>query len=568
MKTKNKGFDFIKQTITFASVALLVTACGGGSEGGEAETSNSTATFLVTGYDVAKLEKSESLDISVEVVDDLGAVIDTSFTVTSNETCADVTTHAGAITVTSYANKVPCKEDITIVAGEHTKNITLNVYDPDSMDIGGGLLIRYVNEYEPIWTMANSHRVRFWKPIVKDGYHALGSLARGSAAHADVDADLAVTKNVPMIVVKDISEAQDLLQAPDHYEQIWYHRMLDLFTGNWTFRAVFRPVCNPGYGSLGTVATYSPQITVAQPAPNAAICVKNEYLIKGSAKEDANPGKLLYTDADSGDSGFPYGNVELRLAGPTTIKDLKTAPLWPGTVVACEVSAGSPACGTVNEYNFLAIPLTVIETIDKRNKRPRLTSPHNYEITGPRFHSSMRLPFTLIPSQDRDCADADVCTEAADQVANNVTYNSFHYIGREEVYVHQDKLSLDNYTGSLERETDTLTQQVTDIKTQIETMTKTTSMKVSASGGLSLGSLSLGASVDITNTLAVESTLENSNALETGITINPYPVPAKTFFEVLTIDNRFFTARETQTGVTHLISDWYSGDRMILEYSQ
>ena len=459
------------------------------------------------------------------------------------------------ITVVATSN-IQCSEDIIITAGELEKTITLNVYDPESIDIGKGLLIKYVNEYENIVAALDTHGIHYWKPVLSktgdadynaryEGYRALGSLARGSipgaGGGADWNDDLAGLKNIPMIVVKDTNDSEVLLEEPDSYTIIWQGINCANFgiPGCFQPAVIWNPVCPTGYGAMGSVSTSSS----TQPPAGSATCVKNEFLIRA----EFAGGRLIYTDAGSGngrDLQVYNGGIASTNLSPETVPVPQTGklPLWPGTMHACW-SNGIACADPFYAYNLLAIPTPVIERIDQtQTTNPQLAGFSDYLPPGPLFTTEIRVPFTLVPEEDPNCGDTvNICTGAKARVAFNATQSPFYYLGRETQWQHIGESDNRGFPET----TLTVTYEDTNVAIDTQSFTEETSTTVTYGGGVDFKGISASYEVVLNNKFIFT---ESSSSIFSSSQSIEYPliVPADSYAELLAKKNTFYRRNDIE----------------------
>ncbi len=386
---------------------LLLLACGGG--GGDNAAPSGGA--IHTEWNLRSIAAGETATIRADAVDANGNPV--AFTGSADGRCATVAVADGVITVT--AGSETCEQRIVLTSSTGvTKEVIVQVLDPMAMDIGDGLLVRYLNDYAFKWDSygsGGSQRISYWHPTeIGDGWYALGSIVRLTWGNVSPSV-------VPMVAVKD-SRGLGLLAAPSSYVKVYD----DHDSGATLFGSMWNPVCPAGFKALGTVTNGGNSgAGWAPPSLDAIRCVKEGYTIPG------NIGARFYTDEGTGAHWFGSAwTIDPPLYTPDGY-----AALHAGTFLGCGAEGDSsgwqiqscyPHAGIVN---LLLVPMPLTESSDSRGLEPRLTGYAPLDASWPRFSSSVRVPYTLVPNQR---SNTELQTEW------NVHNSPFFTLQREEVY--------------------------------------------------------------------------------------------------------------------------------------
>jgi hypothetical protein len=484
---------------TLVVVAAALSACGGDGGGGGGTPAGPGE--IRPEKNVASLEPGTQAVIEVTAVDGRGNPV--PFTARSSGLCASVS--AGASSITVAAGTSLCSETVTIEAGTNlSKAITINVVDPATMDIGEGLLIKYVDQYTWRWNDVNtggSTDVTFYHPDAGgNGWYPLGSYVRPGYADPNSPAN-----SYPMVLVK-ASRAADVLAAPTGYQAVW----TDSGSGGTYDGSVWKPTCPVGFKALGVVV----QSGYAAPSTEDVRCVREDFTAPAAI------GALVYTDSGTGASQdlgvWQIGTPQF----PTRADD--RAPLPAGTMVGCPgYSTASCDLGIVN---LLLVPTPVHEN-GEDTVEPMLTGFTNLDTSRPKFFSSVRLPFTLIPSVKNDQANSH----------RNVTLTPFYFLQRQEHYVSLS--ALDNRQSTTATPL-TYTTISTFDATEVSTFSQTVGLSVTVGGEASF--LGSGGSWEVT--LSAELGWEQSRSTSYGMssgTAVEFTVPAGAFAEIVQVKTQF-----------------------------
>jgi hypothetical protein len=272
------------------------------------------------------------------------------------------------------------------------------------MDIGDGLLIKYVNDYTWQWNDDDSggtYYIAYWHPVsdTADGWYPVGSLARNTWNSP--------IPTVPMVVVKD-SLGTGALAAPTDYVLVYN----DVGSGGIHDGSMWKPVCPAGYVALGVVTNRG----YGKPSLDAVRCVEASYTTPGTI------GNWLYDDRNTGADRY-LSLWEIDYPDYTSSPDGRAA-LHAGTTLGCPGWARTSCDPAI--VNLLLVPVPVMTNADASDLEPRLTGYQELDVSKARYFSSVRLPFTLISQQ--------APASAPDRVEWNVHSSPFYTLQREEVY--------------------------------------------------------------------------------------------------------------------------------------
>ena len=585
-------------------ISISLVGCGGGGGGdttgktaGNTPTT-SQASALYTSRDIVKLAVNTSTTIDVRAADADGNIYPTQFNVTSAAAGACVTypgTTSGEITLNAVPSAAAgCSDELTITGQNLTKKVTVKTYDPQVMDIGQGLLIKYVDDYTPadvdtlngaknVLTIGNGSptaKITLWNPTEAgtNGWYAVGSMARFASdpnATSNFTADPNTAKSVyavPMILVKDTSTNQDLLADPTSYSPAIYDHSWT--TGIWPSTtdhesrfAFWNPECPDGYGALGSV-TLGGNTTTPPPIPGAFKCVKNDYLVQGTFPATSNPpaGSLQWTY-----SAYGFEWLQVTIPDPTQISsDGSWIPLSPDTFVICNITEDvtNPlrSCGvnplSKSKYSMLKIPTPVIESADTNGLKPQLKDVNTYYVDQvpappPVYLSSIRLPFTTTRSLNPVNADPSTISTTYKAIDAQVRNSPFIFVQRKTTYVDADASLNANNTTASPSKTGSSEVTYTYEQSKSEEFSKETSWSVSATAtvsytpGADLGGLGGSASVTATygETYGWSQTTSSTFTSATTTTYGPYDVPPHTIWETLYQASEFDVLNEDGTNV-------------------
>ena len=334
-------------------------------------------------------------------------------------------TDDGKGNVTFTSKGTICEQDVIIKVGNSQKIIKLWAVDSNIMDIGRGLLIKYVNTYEERWNDKGSGATddaTFWYPQAdkKDGWYPLGSYIRPDYEIAPLELE-----KYPMILVKDSKEKDptksELISYPKDYVRIWD----DTGSGADNDGSIWRPVCPSNYVALGGVVAKEDR-----DKPNKAdvVCVLRAYT------SAAKIGEQVYSDRNSS-ATHNVSIKEIVIPENPIINDENKAALLVGTMVACPGYSKADCDDEIrNLANFLLVPKVISEQ-SKNNEEPVLSGYNKYEGRA-KFFSSVRLPFSMI----------NALVVNIDQIPDYVSKSPFIFLQRQEEY--KSIFAYDNRQGS------------------------------------------------------------------------------------------------------------------------
>jgi len=355
-------------------------------------------------WDIYSVALGTSETIRVEAVNSNGEKV--PFSIQKDRNCVAVAFDMDSITLS--AGNERCEQVITVkAANAEEKTLKVIVFDPMVLDIGEGLLIRYVDDYTTVWDDRNtgcSPNLVIQHPDVVnyDDWYPLGDIFHNLRNQDDFR---------PTILVKDSMNA-GLLSKPLDYVGIWN----DSGTGaTYGDTSIWKAVCETGSVAFGVIANNSH----SKPSTDAMRCVREDYTMQGKI------GSRVWHDGGSGkkDGNFDVYTIEYdeNLYAP----DGK-AMLLTGNYVGCP-NYGSGWCD-LNLANVLLVPLPVYKHATN-NRRPQLTGPEPFDSSSPRFFSAVRVPFTMIPSQYANASQ--------DKIEHNIALFPFYYVLREEKYINR-----------------------------------------------------------------------------------------------------------------------------------
>jgi hypothetical protein len=183
----------------------------------------------------------------------------------------------------------------------------------------------------------------------------------------------------------------------------------------------------------------------------------------------------------------------------------------------------------------------VVADASDAGREPRLTgyaalTANELAGYGTRFSSSVRVPFTMIASEDPQCGTS-ACAGAAGRVDINVRTSPFYYISRQESYV-----DLNLYARNLTSRDQNLGPRNVTVGWSTED-SKSFSQQV----GLELGVEAKIYSAKLTVQLAwSQSSTVSKNGSQTE-TFGPYVIPPGEFLQVLGVSTTFRATSELGT---------------------
>ncbi|MGH1491393.1 MAG: Vps62-related protein [Acidimicrobiales bacterium] len=294
-----------------------------------------------------------------------------------------------------------CAGDLAITANGATETVRVNVFDPLSMDIGEGLLIRYTNDFAFRWNDAGSGADRdtgMYHPIAPPGYFPLGTLIVAQQANP--------TDQRWMVVASD-SLQSGVLAPPTDYTFLWN----DAGSGADNDGAVWQPVCPAGFASMGVVSS------VAKPGADDVRCVAERYTAVGE------PGTLITNDGGSGGDR----DLSVNTIGPPRGR-------LPNNRTAMDTGAVSV---NGSQGHYLTVELPVFED-SAREISPTLTACTPLdpaELAKPFSTRATRVPFSMLPG-------------AISTHVDNVDRSPFFELRRETKWSNMEPPFRDNCQGS------------------------------------------------------------------------------------------------------------------------
>jgi hypothetical protein len=482
------------------------------------------------------IEPNDPRTISVEAVDGLGNPV--SFTAAAEVgSCVTVLADPNTNSVTVTGVGELCDETITLTSDTGvTKTLEVKVYDPMVMDIGGGLLIKYVNEFRCRWVPTGTdgdYAGEFHHPVTEPGWYPLGSkIIDYYVAHpGNPPGGLWQLEKEPVIVVKELdpNASTPALAAPTGYEWIW-----DIVgTGAWYPGSVWKPVCPGGYVPLGVVTN---NLTYDEPSVEDMRCVREEYTI------EAQIGEWVYDAHGMGG----YDPLIVHEIGDPKIPNpgAERALLNVGTEIACPGWDLNSDCDE-NLARLLLTPLPVMERSDSRLARASVDASGEIVAGRLKYASSARVPFTLIPMLDCEHAIGENYCQA------NVENYPFYRITRADEYT--PATSFDNLGGPLLQE-DAISQTIWSSWNQSRSNSFSAEIGISFTAGAEASFLGSGASwsVTVSATFGWDTTVTSTyeDGLSTTVSID---VPAYTHAVIARTTARLW-ARSENPGGPNLVS--------------
>jgi Vacuolar protein sorting-associated protein 62 len=395
------GNGLALHSVTVALAALVLAACGGGGGGGSSSAAPAATPKLATSVNLDSISANGGTTlIAVDALDKDGKR--EAYTIDSQGSSANASIVAEKISVSALSVG---KQDIHITTASGVKKtITVQVYDPLAMDIGGGLQIGYVNQFDAKFdnsfvlclpfvgcntTPWGYNAFKAWNPKKRGpGWYALGSYIRND--WADVNA----SRDVPMVIVKDTSVAQDRLAAPTGFTRVWTSGG----SGIAVRASLWKPICPSGFKALGIVASSgnNPDQTDIPPSTEDVRCVNASQVVAGKA------GPWITDDFEVG--ACCGAMMVWKLERPDNLLPAEGfAFLPPGTVVAGPPLAGYQNNSSVVDpaiVNVLKIEIPVVRFGDAKDYEPRLSGYTPFDARVSRAASGVRVPFQLISDPD------------------------------------------------------------------------------------------------------------------------------------------------------------------------
>lgn len=341
-----------------------------------------------------------------------------------------------------------CSGDLAITANGATETVRVNVFDPLSMDIGDGLLIRYTNDFAFRWNDSGSGAdldTGMYHPIAPAGYFPLGSLIWNQQGNP--------TDQRWMVVATD-SLQNGVLAPPTDYTFMWN----DAGSGADNDGAVWQPVCPAGYVAMGVVSS------AAKPGPDDIRCVAERYTAPGE------PGTFITNDAGSGGDR----DLSVNTVGPPRGR-------LPNNRTAMDTGAvsvnGSPG-------HYLTVELPVFED-SARELSPTLSACAPLdpsELAKPFSTRATRVPFSMLPG-------------AISTHVDNVDRSPFFELRRETKWSNMEPPFRDNCQGSTGFK---VTAQATTGRSNTVTDSFSREVGVTVTAGGDIGPVSTEVSVSVT----------------------------------------------------------------------
>ncbi|GAA1285107.1 Vps62-related protein [Saccharothrix xinjiangensis] len=383
----------------------------------------------------------------------------------------------------------------------------------------GPLEVCVVSRYTRTWDDRGSggdYHGSFFSPVAPGtGWRRLAHLGNGSN-HNDISG------NHGTVMVREVDAAARMFAHPTDYRLIW----TDAGSGADKDGSVWRPVPPAGYVALGDVMWQGH----GKPPLTEITCIRktyngHEYVRRGTL------GPLLWSDKGTGADrdvslypilapGYPEDSIE-RLLLPTG-----------GFTAYGHHSPPSPEDTTW----VLDLPASVVKSHGPQ--RPTLTS-HDAppETTQPVIDRVVVIPCTVVRDPHR-------------APAWQLEHSPFYTLERRRFYTSQ----LHRYNGSSEPHTDSRAITTGVSGTDEEAFTKKTGVTVSASAGIEVKGLGLGASVSTTVELGYErrrSVTVLRSETKTHSLVTPPHTSGALWSE--THEIRSFRADGSQVGETSLI---------------
>lgn len=402
-------------------VVMSLAGCLGGQEISNDEPGASTSRItsgtaaLLVSHSIVGLQKGGAEEVQVEARDQTGNP--TAFTVEGTSDCITVKLADKAFTVKALS--VPCQASYEIVAADANLNRTIEVngFDPMSLDLGEGLMMKYWNQYkltgESRTGQPGSENFQMWHPAnLPDGYHAVATttVENGQSPNGR-------STNVVSVILND-SNNLDLLAPPTGYSNIFQH------TADFNIEetSAWLPNCPAGFVALGAVI-------VAQtnaPSVDMIRCVSSNYTVNATfgriVEQKYVDGWDLVLREINDPLALPVGEDRVPISAFTRV------PCGDDTLQSCRYSN--------QVLNRLLVPSFVVERGDNTEMELQLTAAVPLRENIPRFHTGVRMPFPLIP------ATSDY------SVSNFVENGPFPVVFRTESFTTLNGGIVDNRQGS------------------------------------------------------------------------------------------------------------------------
>ena len=461
----------------------------------------------------------QSETIEVRALTNKGKPVDFEFK--TNGDCISVSSLGNSLVVS--AGTELCEQAITIKAGSaKEKTIQVIVYDPMVMDIGEGLLIRYTNTYKHQWNAIGSggkFDVTFWHPEAdtQNGWYPLGSLIVDH--YRDINKKILDGGAYPAVLVKD-SKAAGLLAAPTDYELVYTDRR----SGAKLYGSVWKAVCPENFVSFGVVTNGARTDAGWQkPSFEAIRCVRAGYTAQAAI------GDRIYMDEWTGAKN--YLSVWDIVYPPDAISTDNRAALLTGASLGCGPNPSTQADKWAQDVcddrlvNMLLVPLPVYNS-SENTMQPRLTGYEPLKIS-PRYFSSIRVPFTLIPIEYKDAPPARRKT--------NIEKSPFYYLQREEIY---SPINIVNNTQNPNPAQYSYTISTGYSETESKSFTGEVGVEVTGKGGCKFFGTGGGWEVEVSTKFGWEHSVARTYSQVTTRDFT-FTVPAGTYAEILQVTSQF-----------------------------
>jgi hypothetical protein len=510
----------LKSRVSGDADAIIAGLWGGTAPIGEGK--------IHTEYDLFSIELNDPRTISVEAVDATGDPV--TFTAAAEDgSCATVSADPNSNSVTVTGVEEHCDETITITSDTGiTKTLTIKVYDPMVMDIGGGLLIKYVNDFECRWTPAGtdgSHAGEFYHPVTEAGWYPLGSkIIDEYVLHVppynDPRGQVIALLLEPVIVVKELdpNASTPALAAPTGYEWIWD----SVGTGASWPGSVWKPVCPGGYVPLGVVTNG----LLSEPSTEDMRCVRDDYTT------EANIGEWVYDAHGMGG----YDPLIVHENGAPKRPDLDGAPLNVGTQIGCPGWVLSDC--DQNLFRLLLVPIEPVERSDRVGYELTIDQDGNIPPGGHFLYaSSARIPFTLIPMLDCEHPFGQSYCES------NVENYPFYRLRRADQYT----TVINVYNGSETLQTPSKVLVYSWEQARIESFSTELGISLTAGGSAKFLGSGVSWEVTVSATFGWDTTVSESYGRVEQLSI-PVNVPPNTRVVVAQAEARLWAQSEVDGG--------------------
>ncbi|MCK9171601.1 MAG: Vps62-related protein [Treponema sp.] len=381
---------------------------------------------------------------------------------------------------------------VTSASGK-TASVEAVIYNTQYMEIKNGLLLSYTSKFSEKWNDAGSdgdEDASFWQPVsdTSNSWYPVGSLITNK--HSDPSGSSSV------VILKDISDAQNILAAPTDYKYIWNDSGSDADDDG----SVWLPVAPDGYVAMGVVVNSGH----SKPSTNIIRCVKKEYVVDGQV------GNKIYYDKGT-DSDDNLGTWELTGSDNVQVADGQMFIL-PGTSVAAPSYDSSDVDSSL--LHVFLVDLPVVEERNNTSVKITLSDYNAYVAQFPRYSSTVRIPFTLI-------------TDSNHTTGWKTENSPFYLIQREDTY--KSLSSLYNQTSADVTRSYTISKSITNSESN-----KTTTeygMDITAEAGVTVGPEETKLSVTLSKKLGQE---KESSISYTGTEedTKSFTIPAGKFVDI------------------------------------